>query len=77
MILLDVLRLTCSAFFPLLSEGAGCGLSGDSQRMTPGRVPHPASTGVALAMRKAVGGSGAPAGSTCYINAQTTSTPVE
>lgn len=51
----------------------GYGLSGDGHHIT---APHPAGAGAALAMRRALQGSGVPASSICYINAHATSTPV-
>jgi 3-oxoacyl-[acyl-carrier-protein] synthase II len=51
----------------------GYGLSGDGHHIT---APHPAGVGAALAMRRALQGSGVPASSICYINAHATSTPV-
>jgi 3-oxoacyl-[acyl-carrier-protein] synthase II len=48
-------------------------LSGDGHHIT---APHPAGIGAALAMRRALHGSGVPASSICYINAHATSTPV-
>lgn len=57
----------------MYAEVRGYGLSGDGHHIT---APHPAGAGAALAMRRALEGSGVPASSICYINAHATSTPV-
>lgn len=58
---------------PFGHQVRGYGLSGDGHHITS---PHPAGAGAALAMQRAMRGSGIPPGSICYINAHATSTPV-
>jgi len=48
-------------------------MSGDGHHIT---APHPSGAGAALAMHRALGGSGVPLASVRYINAHATSTPV-
>lgn len=51
----------------------GYGMSGDGHHITQ---PHPEGTGAALAMTRALAGSGVPLQSVHYINAHATSTPM-
>ncbi|KAF6254541.1 thiolase-like protein [Scenedesmus sp. NREL 46B-D3] len=72
-LLLEELEHARSRGVRMYAEVRGYGLSGDGHHIT---APHPAGAGAALAMRRALHGSGVPAGSICYINAHATSTPV-
>ena len=58
---------------PLPHQVRGYGLSGDAHHIT---APHPDGVGAALAMQRALQGSGLPPASITYINAHATSTPV-
>ncbi|KAI8472645.1 MAG: thiolase-like protein [Monoraphidium minutum] len=55
------------------AEVRGYGMSGDGHHIT---APHPSGAGAALAMSRALAGSGVPAAAVRYINAHATSTPV-
>jgi 3-oxoacyl-[acyl-carrier-protein] synthase II len=58
---------------PPAPQVRGYGMSGDGHHIT---APHPAGDGAALAMARALAGSGVPPGAVAYINAHATSTPV-
>ncbi|KAF8065856.1 hypothetical protein HT031_002916 [Scenedesmus sp. PABB004] len=55
------------------AEVRGYGLSGDGHHIT---APHPDGAGAALAMQRAMQGSGVPLEAVAHINAHATSTPV-